>query len=164
MKTLTLILALAAVGSVAAQTPARPQNAVGLIDQQLARMESQFVPAMEAMPEEHFDFVPAGGAFQDVRTFAQQVLHVAETNNQIAGQILGDKTAPKPASTAKADIVDYVKASFAYAHRAVLAVDEQDLRKLAAANLLVWHGFDHYGQMVVYLRLNGIVPPASRAR
>jgi hypothetical protein len=77
----------------------------------------------------------------------------------------------------KADIVAFAKKSFEYAHKAVSSItpanatqpvkspfgDNQTTR-LALANAFAWHGFDHYGQMAVYLRSNGIVPPASRGQ
>ena len=75
----------------------------------------------------------------------------------------------------KADIMKYLKDSFAYIHKAAGTIDDKNLvspiknpfgdgsaTRLALAVGVVGHCFDHYGQMVEYLRMNGIVPPASR--
>ena len=117
-----------------------------------------------------------------MRSFAGQVKHVAAVNYMIGAAILGEKPPVDtgeeagPASmTSKADIVKFLKDSFAYAHKATLSLSDADAVKMGAkpfgkdqvARMSVpsWipgHCFDHYGQMVVYLRLNGIVPPASR--
>ena len=77
--------------------------------------------------------------------------------------------------TAKADLIRYLKESFDYAHKAFATINEKNevtaiknpfgegtTTRLGMATLTVWHGFDHYGQMVEYLRMNGIIPPASR--
>jgi len=145
-------------------------------------MEREFVPAAEAMPEDKFDFAPTNGEFKGVRTFGLQVKHVAANNYQIAAAILGEK--PPAGSEAdngpdsiktKADIVKYLKDSIAYSRKAFASINESNLTgqvqspygpgkasRLGLAGLLVAHCFDHYGQMVEYLRMNGIIPPASR--
>src|ERR1700722_1876138 len=60
-------------------------------DHSLTRLEKEFVPAAEAMPEDKYDFAPSNGEFKGVRTFAAQVKHVAVTNYEIASGILGEK-------------------------------------------------------------------------
>ncbi len=75
----------------------------------------------------------------------------------------------------KAEILKYLKDSFAYAHKAVATITEANVvepipsfdgksttTRLSLAMLFSWHGYEHYGQIVEYLRMNGIVPPASR--
>jgi uncharacterized damage-inducible protein DinB len=87
---------------------------------------------------------------------------------------IGDESGPASVSS-KADILKYLKDSFTYVHKAIATIDEKNLiepvrspfgegkvTRLSLATTVAWHGFDHYGQMVVYLRMNGIVPPASR--
>jgi hypothetical protein len=77
--------------------------------------------------------------------------------------------------TSKADIVKFLKDSYAYAHKAVNSITDQNMiqpvkgpfgdepaTRLGMATIFAWHSFDHYGQMVEYLRMNGMVPPASR--
>jgi len=145
-------------------------------------MEREFVSAAEAMPEDKFGYAPTAGEFKGVRTFAQQVKHVAAVNYILGAAILqekppvdvGGESGPE-SMTAKADIVKYLKDSFAYAHKAIATVNEKNFlepikwpfgdkpsSRLELAGIVTSHGFDHYGQIVVYLRNNGIIPPASR--
>ena len=185
-----IALALLLVGSIAsAQSPAAPKVAADkapsagqVLDRQLANLEREFVPAAEAMPEAAFDFAPTSGEFKGVKTFAQQVRHVASANFMFAAGITGEKApadlggenGPEALKT-KADILKYLKDSFAYAHRAFAGITDTNATasiptpwgkgsttRLYLASLTVAHAFDHYGQMAVYLRMNGIVPPASR--
>jgi hypothetical protein len=188
---LCLGLATVAFGqaSSAASPPAAPaqppakMTLAQIMDRQLSRLEGELVPAAEAMPESKFDFAPTQGEFKGVRTFALQVKHVAHTNLMFFSGLLGEKLPanvdPKEengpaAMTAKADIIKYLKDSFAMGHRAMNVLSESTMTermklgegpgptRLAAASITVWHSYDHYGQMVEYLRMNGIVPPASR--
>ncbi|HEX8107160.1 MAG TPA: DinB family protein [Kofleriaceae bacterium] len=155
-----------------------------ILDRQLTNLEKEFVPAAEAMPDDKFGFAPTQGEFKDVRTFALQIKHVAHTNFLMFAMLLGEKLPanvdPKEDNgpdkmTSKADILKYLKESFAMGHRAMATLSDANLTervagpdgkpgptRLGAASLTVWHSFDHYGQMVEYLRMNGIVPPASR--
>jgi len=145
-------------------------------------IESEFVPAAEAMPEDKYDFAPSNGEFKGARTFAQQVKHVAAVNYIVSASILGEKPPVDPggesgpdAVKTKADIVKFLKDSFAYAHKAVATINDANAlepitvpfgkdkgTRTGMATVFAWHGFDHYGQMALYLRMNGIVPPASR--
>jgi DinB family protein len=155
-----------------------------IMDRQLTTLEKEFVPAAEAMPDDKFNFAPTQGEFKGVRTFALEVRHVAHTNTVLFSMLLGEKLPPgedpnqengPEKLTSKADIVKYLKDSFAMGHRAMAKLSEANLTervtgpdgkpgptRLGGANLTVWHSYDHYGQMVEYLRMNGIVPPASR--
>jgi uncharacterized damage-inducible protein DinB len=117
-----------------------------------------------------------------VKTFAEEVRHVAATNYLLWGAITGDKppieskedNGPSELKT-KAEIVKYLKDSFALGHKAAKSITAENAAalvpspfgqgqttKLFCATFAVAHGFDHYGQMVEYLRMNGIIPPASR--
>jgi uncharacterized damage-inducible protein DinB len=189
MQPTRLALALLLVGGLAsAQTPT-PKAAtdqvstVGqVLDRQLANLEREFVPAAEALDEARFGFAPTAGEFKGVKTFAEQVRHVASANYMFAAGIAGEKApadlggenGPEVLKT-KAEIIKYLKDSFAYAHKAFGAITNANAgtaiptpwgkgttTRLGLATLTVAHGFDHYGQLVVYLRMNGIVPPASR--
>ena len=153
-----------------------------VMDRSVGNIESEFVPAAEAMPEDKYSFAPSAGEFKGARTFAQQVKHVAAVNYMVGAAILGEKSpadtggenGPDQIST-KAQIVQYLKDSFAYAHKAANSVNEKNqvepikspfgegmVTRLGMGTLIVAHCFDHYGQMAVYLRMNGIIPPASR--
>jgi len=110
------------------------------------------------------------------------VKHVAAVNYMVGAAILqgkppvdvGSESGPDGMKT-KAEIVTFLQGSFAYMHKAVGTINDGNLlsliqspfsenkvTRLGLATLIVGHCFDHYGQMVVYLRMNGIVPPASR--
>jgi len=153
-----------------------------LLDRSVSNFEHEFIPAAEAMPEDKFGFAPTEGEFKGVRTFAQQIKHVAAVNYELAAAILqekppsdvGDEAGPASITT-KADTLKYLKDSFEYVHKAIATINEKNLTetvkspfgegkvsRLALATSVTAHGFDHYGQMAVYLRMNGIVPPASR--
>jgi uncharacterized damage-inducible protein DinB len=152
------------------------------LNKALGIVEREFIPAAEAMPEDKYDFAPSGtGDFKGVRTFAQQVKHVAAANYMFASIITGEKV---PVDTggengpdtlkAKADILKFLNDSFAYLHKALASVNDKNeldqvdspfgmkTARLSWASFSVAHPMDHYGQMVEYLRMNGIVPPASR--
>jgi hypothetical protein len=176
------LLLLSGIAFAQATKPAEPQTVTQVLDRAVTNVENEFVPAADAMPEDKYSFAPTTGEFKGVRTFAQQVKHVGAVNNLLAAAILEEKS---PVDTggengpdsikSKADIVKYLKDSFAYLHKATLSVNDKNLitpiknpfgdgaaTRLALATGAVGHCFDHYGQMVEYLRLNGIVPPASR--
>lgn len=170
--------------TVAAQqkAPQTPPTLQKVMDTALKNVEGEFVSAAEAMPDDKYDYAPTQGEFKGVRTFALQVRHVATTNYMIGAAMLGEK-APVDVSdengsdsiNTKDAIVKYLKDSFAYMHKAEAGLNEKNATewiqspfgsgkttRLAMATLVFGHCFDHYGQMVEYLRSNGIVPPASR--
>lgn len=178
------VLLLASTGLCQAQDakPADHRTVAQVLDRGVTGVESEFVPAADAMPEDKYSFVPTNGEFKGVRSFAQQVKHVAAVNYLVGAAILeekppldlGSENGPDSLKT-KADIVKFLKDSFAYVHKAVGTINDENLlspikspfgegmtTRLGMATLIVGHCFDHYGQMVEYLRMNSIVPPASR--
>jgi uncharacterized damage-inducible protein DinB len=180
---LLTLLALGLTSAAFAQQPKEPEKKAtiaSVLDRQLSIVEHEFVSAAEAMPEEKYSFAPTNGEFKGVRTFAQQVKHVAGANHIFFGAILGEKPAEGeengPASVkTKAEILQYLRDSFALGHRAMATITPENAvtpvehplfgpfdNRLAIASIACWHPFDHYGQMVEYLRMNGIIPPASR--
>jgi hypothetical protein len=186
-RTLTLLtcasLALTIAAAAQASKPTEEHRTVTqVLDRAVGNLEREFVPAAEAMPEEKYGFAPANGEFKGVRTFAQQIKHVAAANYVLGAAILQEKPPAEtgdesgPASvTSKADVLKYLKDSFAYVHKAIATINEKNLvgpvkspfgegsvTRLGLATSMASHGFDHYGQMVEYLRMNGIIPPASR--
>lgn len=143
----------------------------------LSGMESEFVSAAEAMPEDKYNFAPPAslGEFKDVRTFAQQIKHVAEANYYFfSGSSYTDAGAKAMSAsieklTTKADILKALKDSFAQAHTFVDGMTPENAfvmtehgTRAGMATFGISHFMNHYGQIVVYLRMNGIVPPASR--
>jgi len=182
-----LAFALSISGLAVAQTPA-PAPAPAptptfdrVLDRQVAYLEGQLVPLVEAQPADKFNFVPSGGEFKGVKSFALQARHLAAANYLFAAGILGEKApvelggddGPENLKT-QAEIVSFLKGSFVYLHKAMASITEKNViepikapwgapaTRLSLAVMTVGHGFDHYGQLVVYLRTNGIIPPASR--
>lgn len=144
--------------------------------------EKEFTSAADAMPEDKYSFAPTNGEFKGVRTFAEQVKHVAATNYVFASAILGEKppvdlgggeNGPDSVKS-KAEILKFLKDSFAYLTKALNSITvknqleqvtvfgEMKMARASVGAFSTAHPFDHYGQMVEYLRMNGIVPPASR--
>jgi uncharacterized damage-inducible protein DinB len=185
-----LVVLLALTASLAAQqaTPAAqaPLTLGTILERQLGNMENGFVDAAEAMPEDKYEWAPpeSAGEFKGVRSFGDQVRHVTAGNFVFAAMVLGqtprfsksvdDMIKGVPAK-GKAETVTLLKESFALAHQAMQKVttdnlteqlkfpfNDNKMSRMSAANIMLWHTMDHYGQMVIYLRMNGIVPPASR--
>jgi DinB superfamily len=150
-----------------------------VLDFWISDTERLVVPAAEAMPEADYSFAPTKGEFKGVRTFAEQLKHLAAANYQLGAGALGEnppsgtqnESAPASIQT-KAEIMEYLRGSFACLHRAAVAINQENMNEPMAGKggrtrmwLLidaVTHSSSHYGQMVEYLRMNGIVPPASR--
>src|SRR6476661_8671723 len=172
----------------ASASPSTPPTIASAIDREISVVEKEVVEAAEAMPEDKFDFSPeklslSGSDYKGVRTFGQQVKHVAASNYLIWSPITGEK-APENVNdgkgpdnmTAKADVIKYLKDSFAFGHKAVATLTASNLvqpitstsgkptTRLFLATFAAAHAFDHYGQLVEYLRMNGIIPPASRGQ
>ena len=164
----------------AAATPA------AALDSQLSLIELEMMSAVKAMPADKFGFAPSAAIFvpgqktefPKVRTFAQQATHVAEANYFFAGLISGAKpdvdTDAILKLTSKDDVVAAIAATFVFSHKAIAALTPENAwvvikspepgfaTHATMAAFLVEHANDHYGQMVEYLRMNAIVPPASR--
>src|SRR5713101_484853 len=153
--------------------------------QVLAKLaEKVIVSAADAMPADKYGFAPTDGEFKGVRTFGQMVKHLSATNYILAAAALGeeppadagDELGPEAVRT-KDEILRYLKGSFAYLDKAIEAIGQKtalvrsspisplkstEATRLALVVESLVHAFDHYGQMVEYLRMNGVVPPASR--
>lgn len=150
------------------------------VAQTFTMIEKSFVNLADAMPAERYGFKPTEGEFKNVRTFGEQVKHVACANFAFFNEIekkeppSGCATGgPSPAKT-KAEIMTYLRESFDYAQSVLRTMTPANAlepaggpyggasTRLGLTTLAVWHASDHYGQLVVYLRMNGIVPPASQ--
>lgn len=144
----------------------------------------EIISTVDAMPADKFGFAPTDGEFKGVRTFGQMVKHFSATNHILAAAALGeeppadagDELGPENVRT-KAEILAYLKASFVHLDKAVEAIGQTNIpvnaspisplkpgevTRLALITETLLHAYDHYGQMVEYLRMNGVVPPASR--
>ena len=158
-------------------------DAVGQIyDGQVSSIEREILPLVQAMPADKFDFAPTNGTFAGVRTFALEARHDATMIWRISASVLGEQppldtgpgdNGPDTLKT-KDQIVDYFKGAVAYAHKSMSSITQQNMldqvpspfgpgktSRLEAAEFMGLHTYDHYGQMVVYARMNGVVPPAS---
>ena len=183
MGVLGMVMALSVVSAAQQQKPAPqpPPTIASVLDKELGVVEQQVVSAAEAMPEDKYGFAPTNGEFKGARTFGEQARHIAAANHMFFGTFFGEKAdfevvTKGPASvTTKAQIVQYLKDSFAKGHKAIATITAENAvtvldnapfplvnTRLALASFACAHSFDHYGQMVEYLRMNGIIPPASR--
>ena len=174
-----LILILAPAALSQKQTPPEPKTVSQVLEFWISDTERLVVPAAEAIPESKYSFAPTNGEFQGVRTFAEQVKHLAAANYQLGAAALGEdppvgtenESAPASIRT-NAEIMEYLKGSFAVLHRAAAAINEKNMNEPIVAKggrTRMWllidavaHSSNHYGQMIEFLRMNGIVPPTSR--
>jgi DinB family protein len=192
LRVAVLIFTAAALGpgtKIAAAQGAAPAQAsptlAAAVDREISAIEKEIVDAAEAMPEDKFNFTPEslnipGSEYKGVRTFALQVKHVAASNYFIWSPLTGDKlpeglkdgNGPENLKS-KAEIIRFLKDSFALGHKAAATLTTENMlqnaehsksTRLRLATFGVAHAYDHYGQMVEYLRMNGIVPPASRGK
>lgn len=147
-------------------------------------LRANIVSAAAAMPADKFGFAPTAGEFTGVRTFSHQVKHLAATNYILAAAALGqdppagsgDEEGPDSAVT-KPQIIAYLQGSFDALDRAVDAIGNPNIAvhtspispfqgksatRISLITEAMVHSYDHYGQMVEYLRMNGVIPPASR--
>jgi DinB superfamily len=159
----------------------REKNALQLLSR---LVEQVIVSAAEAMPADKYGFAPTDGEFKGVRTFGQMVKHLSATNYILAAAALGDEP-PSDAGDelgpdgvrTKTEILSYLKGSFTRMDKAIEAIGRKNVpvksspisplknseaTRLALVVESMIHAFDHYGQMVEYLRMNGVVPPSSR--
>jgi hypothetical protein len=171
----------AQMGSTSAKVaPGTQMSPVQAQEELLNVFEEEFMGVAKAMPADKYSFAPpsSGGAkFDGVRTFAQEVSHVTLANYFFASKILGEKVPVDGkainAMTSKDDLLKAAAASFAYAHKAIASITPENAyvavdgvdglhTRSVIASFISAHGYDHYGQMVEYLRMNGIVPPGSK--
>src|SRR5256885_12539681 len=172
----------------ASASPSTPPTIASAIDREISIVEKELIDSAEAMPDAKFDFSPEklnlpGSDYKGVRTFGEQLKHVAASNYLIWSPITGEK----PPDTvndgkgpdnmkAKVEIIKFLKDSLAFGHKPMATLTSPNLvqpiirnnkpptTRLFLAAFAAAHAFDHYGQMIEYLRMNGIVPPASRGK
>lgn len=167
---------------VAAGTQMSPVQAQNEL---LDLFQQEFMGVAQAMPADKYGFAPAaatfaasqGAKFDGVRTFAQEISHVTTANYYFASKILNEKMPVDPKSiaalTTKEELLKAAADSFAYAHKALATITPENAytaidgvdglhTRSVVASFISAHGYDHYGQMVEYLRMNGIVPPGSK--
>ena len=177
----SFVLTLFSTVALAADAPALGST----LDAQFRNADREIVGLFEAMPADKINFAPTNGEFKGVRTFAQEAKHLATYTYMLASTILEQKppvdigkgdAGPDSVQT-KEQIDEYLKGAFAFGHKALNSITEKNemdqvpgpfpgskMARIAAATFMMYHNFDHYGQMVVYLRMNGLIPPASQRR
>jgi DinB superfamily len=183
------VCSLAAIAQMGSGAPAPAIGTIATpaaaFDSQLTLIEQSMMGAVKAMPAEKFGFTPSAAIFvpgqkiefDKVRSFAQQATHVAEANYFFYNIISGLKPDVDPSGieklTNKDDVVAALAGSFAFAHKAIATLTAANAfevikspepgfqTRATLAGFGIAHCWDHYGQLVVYLRMNGIVPPAS---
>ena len=175
MRTKILVLALLAAPLFAGDPLAT------FYDGQLKGVESDVMGLAGAMPADKYNFAPTAGSFTGVRTFAQQAKHIATIIYQVSAPALNQKppvdiggtdNGPDSVKT-KEQVLAYLKGAFAFAHKSIATLTAQNqmetlkspfggtIPRVFTASFLPAHSFDHYGQMVVYARMNGVIPPGS---
>jgi uncharacterized damage-inducible protein DinB len=157
-----------------------PKSIAESVSDPLQFAEGSFLGVAEAMPEDKYSFIPTAGKFDDARSFGEQVKHVACAQFAFFNEFEGKKP-PEDCekgghdrAKTKAELVDYLKRSFDYSNKVLAtltaknALDRVEGRyagpntKLGISVISVWHVTDHYGQLVEYLRMNGVVPPMTQ--
>ena len=192
LATAAMLATMVAPSSVSAQSrpPAAPPVDSTMIKERanfllfVANQRRTIVDAAAAMPADKYGFAPTNGEFANVRTFSKQVRHLAATNYILAAAALGerppadagDEQGPDSVVT-KAQHLAYLRGSFDALERAARAIGDETIpvgsspispmqggtaTRTALISEAMTHAYDHYGQMVVYLRMNGVIPPASR--
>lgn len=180
-----VLLACAATAFAQMEKRVQQRTLSEALDSWITHTEILMMQVADAMPADKYAFAPdpTKGEFKGVRTFAEQLKHLAANNYRMAAWVVEEKTTAKmenetgPDSVrTKAEIVEYVKGSFAALHKAVGTIDLKNAvqptrspsqwqkTRVSFAVDAVAHSFDHYGQLVEYLRMNGIVPPESRPK
>jgi hypothetical protein len=157
-----------------------PDAVTAMYDRQLTLLETDVMSLARAVRPDQFDFVPPGDGFTGVRSFGEQIRHLATTLTIAAARILEAEPPQQPGRHnngpaglhSRDDILAYLEASFAYARKAVTALNAGNHLETVGSVFgpssrgsiaigMTCHGYNHYGQMVVYARMNGIVPPGS---
>ena len=176
----------AQTGSTSAKVAVGTQMSPVQAQEELLNLfEHEFMGVAQAMPADKYSFAPTpatfapaqGAKYDGVRTFAQEISHVTTANYYFASKILGEKMPVDPKKiqslTAKEELLKAAADSFAYAHKALATITAENAytaidgvdglhTRSVVASFISAHGYDHYGQMIEYLRMNGVVPPGSK--
>jgi hypothetical protein len=180
MRPFDFVLSVAIVASPLFAQGSIPTTIANSVGDMLRYTEGQSLSIAEAMPEEKYSFIPTAGNFADARSFAEQVKHGACTQFAFFNEIEGKKPpeacergGPYTAKT-KPELIQYLRDSFDYGNKVLATVNAKNAleriegrfggpgTRLGMAVKSVWQITDHYGQLVEYLRMNGVVPPATQ--
>jgi uncharacterized damage-inducible protein DinB len=170
-----LMLAVLATGGAGALQASESQASDNPLSTDLKSdyrtIRDYFIRAAEKMSDADYAFKPS----PDVRTFAQQIAHVADDQYNLCAPALGEKRqaaygAIEKSLSTKADLIPALKEAFAYCDRAYDTLTDasgaqpslgRPRNRFSMLNWNLWHTWEHYGNIVVYLRMKGLVPPSS---
>lgn len=163
-----------AAGCVFAQAPDM-KSATGYMRAVQAQLKNNVVKAAAKMPEESYNFRPS----HDVRSFAQLLGHIANAEYNFCAAVAGEKNPNtvniEKEKTTKADIVAALEGAFAYCEKAYAGITDDKVNEVAKMGnnernklgILAFnnaHTNEHYGNLVTYMRIRGLVPPSSEPR
>jgi uncharacterized damage-inducible protein DinB len=174
MRKFTSLLAVALSGCVIASAADIKNPLLASSSAFYAQVKDDVLRSAEKMPEESYSFKPA----PDVRTFGELLAHVADAQFLLCGIASGGKPTMKSnekTAKTKAEIVTALKDGFAFCDAQYAKLSDQDAAaivswfgqprtKLGVLDFNTAHAFEHYGNMVTYMRIKGIVPPSSEKR
>lgn len=166
------------------QSSSAAPTIASVLDRQLSSIEKEIMGSADAVPADKFDFSPATanipGDFKTpkpVRTLSEQLKHIGDALEAYSDLIMGqkppesnDENGPANLKT-KSDVINYLKTEFAKAHSAINTINQQNAveplggtprTRLALAVGIIGHSNNHYGQIIEYLRMNGMVPVESQ--
>ena len=173
MRTLLLLTTTAAL---CLGQPADTKSISGHARVLQAMVKGNIIKAAEKMPADDYSFRPT----PDIRSYAELIAHIADANYMFCSVSLGEKNPgmkledavkKDAASKPKAAIVEALTASFAYCDKAFTALTDQNASevlkmfgerpRIGVLSFETSHDFEHYGNIVTYLRMKKIVPPSS---
>jgi DinB superfamily len=147
---------------------------------QVDLVENDVLSLAQAMPADKYNFAPTERNFKGLRTFGEQIKHLATMIYMAAALSIPERSPYGPGTNnngpdevrSKDEIIAYLKGSLTYARKAMGMLTEKNhldpvptyfglMPRADVAAGVAYHSFNHYGQIVVYARMNGIVPPMS---
>jgi len=174
---MTLVIRVLAASAfllaAASSSPAQNATLAGDMLKDWQQQKATMVAIADAMPEDKFGYKST----PPQRSYGEQVMHVVQVNQMLLGTLGGKTAAPaiNMKATSRADILNALRQSYDYGETLFKEFNDAawvqsvagprfigQATRARIANFAMTHTMDIYGQMVVYLRLNNIVPPASR--
>ena len=166
-----LAMAILLASPVFAQTPANPLSAD--LKATWNQIKGTIAKSAEKLPEEQYSFKPS----PDVRSYGQLLGHIVDANYMICGAAKGEQKSMgiEKSKTSKADLIAALADSAAYCDGAYDALTDasgaemvkmfgRERTRMGALLMNVAHDFEHYGNLVTYMRMKGVVPPSSERR
>ena len=165
----TLVLCLAALPALSQQSSENPFSAMN--KRGYERTKGILLRSAEKMPEENYNFKPA----DTVRTYGQIIGHLADAQYLFCSTASGEKNPElkiEKTKSSKSDLVAALKDGFAYCDKVYDSMTDaaatqtakffgNDVPKYAVLSTNIGHNMEHYGNLVTYMRIKGIVPPTS---